>query len=179
MTAPAAVVTLLLGLSGAPAAEAQEPDPFVGNAMCVRCHQDLHDAFSAAPHGSGNAAEIVEDGCQSCHGPGRAHVQAPNDADRKPGIERMSFEDQNALCTKCHEGMPAFDRTHESVRVSCSSCHVLHERSADLGVMRWQPKCLSCHNGQGSFDELHEYDMAAMSTGDISCRSCHAQAHDE
>ena len=177
MNTPLVTAALLLGLSAAPAEKAQEPDPYVGNAMCVRCHQDLQDAFAAAPHGSGNAPEIVEDGCQSCHGPGRAHVQAPNDDERTPSVGRMSFEEQNALCTRCHEGMPAFDRTHESIGASCSSCHVLHERRAGLGVQRWQPKCLSCHVGVRSFDELHEYDIAAMRTGAISCRSCHTQAH--
>jgi hypothetical protein len=37
--------------------------------------------------------------------------------------------------------------------------------------------CVTCHAGSQSFDELHEYDKAAMTTGTVSCKSCHAQAH--
>ena len=44
--------------------------------------------------------------------------------------------------------------------------------------MRWQPRCLSCHAGSEAFDVLHEYDLAALSSGTVSCRSCHQGAHE-
>ncbi|MEE9179758.1 MAG: multiheme c-type cytochrome [Vicinamibacteria bacterium] len=180
-------VALLFGLLSAGSADpgnhepstlaTQEPDPYVGNQMCVRCHEDVQHALTAVPHGSGEAKEIVENGCQSCHGPGRSHVQSPDNTNLQPSVERMEFDQQNQLCSGCHGDMPAFDRTHEVAKISCSSCHVLHERQPDMGVMRWQPNCLSCHTGSQAFDELHEYDLTTMATGEVSCRSCHQQAH--
>ena len=155
----------------------QEPDPYVGNQMCVRCHESVQQSLTAMPHGSGDAPEIVENGCQSCHGPGRGHVQSPDNTNLQPSVERMTFDQQNQLCSSCHGDMPAFDATHEVAKISCSGCHLFHEPQPDLGVMRWQPNCLSCHAGSQALDELHEYDLAEMATGAISCRSCHQLAH--
>ena len=158
-------------------ASTQEPDPFIGNAMCLRCHQDVQQALTANPHGSGAAPDVVDNGCQSCHGPGRTHVQSPNNNNTQPSVDRMTSEQQNQLCTGCHTELPAFSTAHQVAKISCSGCHVLHERTADMGVQRWQPNCLSCHSGSKAFDELHEYDIVAMENGTVACRSCHKQAH--
>jgi len=163
--------------SGPSTLAVQEPDPYVGDQMCVRCHEGVQQSLTAVPHGSGEAKEIVENGCQSCHGPGRAHVQSPDATNLQPSVERMKFDQQNQLCSGCHKDMPAFDPTHDVARISCSGCHVFHAPQPDMGVMRWQPNCLSCHAGSQAFDELHEYDLTDMAAGAISCRSCHTQAH--
>ncbi len=72
----ALLIPLSLIVAGATvvAAAPQTDDPYVGNQMCVRCHEDVQKAFVDVPHGSGNASELAEKGCQSCHGPGRSHV---------------------------------------------------------------------------------------------------------
>ena len=182
-----ASAVLLLGILSASSGEptpgpltmlsVQEPDPYVGEQMCARCHEDVHRARSAVVHGSGGAPELAEKRCQSCHGPGRQHVQRPDDPKLTPSIDRMTLAQRNALCTDCHEKMPAFDPTHEAANVSCSGCHIFHQLRAGIGAMGWQPNCLSCHAGSKAFDELHEYDMDAMASGTISCRDCHKRAH--
>ncbi|MGH9461715.1 MAG: hypothetical protein ACRD1X_10895, partial [Vicinamibacteria bacterium] len=101
----------------------QNDDPYVGNQMCIRCHEDVQKALVEVPHGGGNAPEVVDDGCQSCHGPGRAHVQRPNDADRHPSIVRLSVDEQGQLCASCHGDLPSFDATHGRELTSCASCH--------------------------------------------------------
>ena len=116
-------------------ASTQEPDPFVGNAMCLRCHQDVQQALTANPHGSGAAPDVADNGCQSCHGPGRTHVQSPNNTNTQPSVDRMTAEQQNQLCTGCHTELPAFSTAHQVAKISCSGCHVLHERTADMGVL--------------------------------------------
>ena len=163
---------------GEPSALAiQEPDPYVGNQMCIRCHEVVQKSLAAVPHGSGNAPAVLDNGCQSCHGPGRAHVQSPDNTNLQPSVARMTYDQQNQLCAGCHGDMPAFDATHEVAKISCSGCHLFHEPQPDMGVMRWQPNCLACHAGSTGFDELHEYDVEGMTSGAISCRSCHRQAH--
>ncbi len=83
-------------------AAAQEPDPFVGEQMCARCHAEINEALTDVSHGSGAGEMLAEAGCQSCHGPGRRHVQRPNDTDLTPSVERMTRAEQAELCTSCH-----------------------------------------------------------------------------
>ncbi len=181
------VVDTELGLSDAvlPAPvilASQQPDPFVGNEMCVRCHADVQDALESVPHGAGvpAASALVDDGCQNCHGPGRLHVQFPEDTQRHPAVTRMPFEQQTELCVSCHTDQPAFDETHTVAQTSCSSCHILHQRQTPTpATLAWQPNCLSCHLESSGFNELHAYDMDAMRAGNISCTSCHVQVHAE
>jgi len=176
---------LLLGLSLAePGGEvaaaplpAQEPDPFVGNAMCVRCHQDVQEGLVAVPHGSGNGPDMAEQGCQSCHGPGRLHVQNPADTRHQPRVASLSPEGQGQLCSTCHGDTPPFDATHAVAQISCSGCHTFHRREGSAAIMSWQPNCLSCHGGSEAFDELHGHDQEAMVSGTVSCTSCHKQGH--
>ncbi len=166
-----------VGSEAAAALVVQEIDPYVGNQMCLRCHADVQESLTTVPPGSGNAQEIVENGCQNCHGPGRMHVQSPDNTNLRPSVERMTPEQRNQLCSECHGDMPPFNPTHAVAGISCSGCHLFHEPQPDMGVMSWQPNCLSCHAGSQAFDQLHEYDLAGMTTGEISCRSCHRQAH--
>jgi len=157
----------------------QDPDPYVGNQMCVRCHEGVQEALTAVPHGSPDtASNLSSEGCQSCHGPGRLHVQRPADEQRLPQTSRQSFEEQNQLCTACHTDVPPFNETHALAQISCSGCHVFHRNDGtSLATLSWQPNCLSCHQGTKDFDALHEYDLEAMVSGEVSCTSCHPGAH--
>jgi thiol-disulfide isomerase/thioredoxin len=69
----------------------------VGSAACAECHAAQHDWWKDSPHGQ------KEVGCESCHGPGTAHVQAGGG---KKNIEALGEDCPvcvvDALCTSCH-----------------------------------------------------------------------------
>ena len=158
------------------ALEAQEPkarsgaqvDPYVGDQMCVRCHGD--PSAKDAVHQAAPSPDPRVDGCQSCHGPGRAHVQDPDSAALRPAVDRLSAADLIRMCGECHGEMAPFGALH--AEMACGECHVFH--AADPAP---QGKCMSCHSGSQPYDELHAYDLAQMATGEIACESCHRQAH--
>src|SRR5512138_477341 len=53
-------------------------NPYVGNETCRRCHNRVWSTFYKNPHYKSVASgqERPEDaGCESCHGPGRDHVE--------------------------------------------------------------------------------------------------------
>ena len=69
---------------------AQPPDPYVGSQMCIRCHASYEDSLTGTPHEDFDA--ISDHGCQTCHGPGRAHVQSPEKPELQPRVARMSID---------------------------------------------------------------------------------------
>src|SRR5262249_54414647 len=53
-------------------------DDYVNEQSCVRCHARSHASFDPSPHkGFVGNASLAKDrqGCQSCHGPCKQHVQ--------------------------------------------------------------------------------------------------------
>ncbi|UCE27239.1 MAG: hypothetical protein JSW52_00350 [Candidatus Coatesbacteria bacterium] len=102
---------------------------YVGSETCSMCHTDKHDSWSETAHAE-SIKVLVDSGmaeneecltchttalgtdayekavaCESCHGPGSAHVEAGGGAG---SIERATDE---SLCLKCHtdEWSPDFN----------------------------------------------------------------------
>ena len=86
-------------------AEGHERDP-----ACVRCHATPNEAGPAAPTGIEGYRTLEGVSCESCHGPGEAHVASGG----APGTIEGLGEDCpvcviEAVCTSCHT--PEMDPT--------------------------------------------------------------------
>src|SRR5215831_2735292 len=106
-------------------ANSSGPDgDYVGSETCVTCHQDQERRFKNTAMGKVFANPHTPDeahGCEACHGPGRAHVEAGGGKDTIPvrfGKDSSnSVAEQNAACVSCHSrGMHMFWKgsPHES-----------------------------------------------------------------
>jgi DmsE family decaheme c-type cytochrome len=170
---------------------------YVGSDTCVTCHQDQERRFKNTIMGKvmqhpRNPLEAR--GCESCHGPGRAHVEAGGSKEtiaiRFGKDSPNSVAEQNAVCEECHSrGSHLFWKgsPHESRGMACVDCHQVKQEvqlslTADArfnapltenkGVKMQQPElCLRCHVMRRA--QLQRSSHMPYREGKVTCTSCH------
>ena len=133
-------------------------------------------------------------GCESCHGPGKAHVEAGGTKETIPvrftKAANESADVRNAACLSCHEkGQRMFWKgsPHESRGLACVDCHqVMTERKVTLSELNRfkapitdvealradEPElCLSCHTMRRA--QLQRSSHMPFREGKVTCSSCH------
>jgi len=153
----------------------QPPGPgYAGDAACQVCHPDIADPFPKNAHFKIASREFR---CESCHGPGQAHVQGKGD---KTKINRVADRPPNQvldLCLQCHSN--DFSRSnirrsmHSNSDVVCTSCHSIHRSPAPKYLLARQQRdlCYSCHlEIKAQFDMPYRH---RVNEGAIACTDCH------
>ena len=119
-----------------------QPADYVGDEACVRCHRVRVEQFSKTAHARSTAAGAKHGtGCESCHGPGKAHADAEDEAERdrtkdKAAAKRLIFgfhakpQENAARCLACHSSSRdhhLYERSEHALQgVSCDQCHASH-----------------------------------------------------
>jgi len=160
----------------APRAPQAAAGDYVGAEVCATCHEEAAKSFANNPH-SKLAEEHGKSGatCESCHGPGRAHVQSGGDKARIFNPAKAEPGEVDQRCLGCHAGKHAnFERSaHAEAGVSCVSCHSVHSGSdAEHLLKAAQPAlCYQCHadlKPQFAMPFHHKVDE-----GLLTCSDCH------
>jgi DmsE family decaheme c-type cytochrome len=185
LTLPLLAAAVLLVLA-APAAAAPQPPPsppatgnatYVGGDVCTTCHTEVGDNLAKTPHGSHAFASLSAHACETCHGPGSAHVADPDNEALRPKITRWSAEQQSAICQSCHKGGAQFfwhGGVHERHGLSCLSCHGIHSfqsPKSQLKAASTTEACLSCHKTVRA--EMWKNSHHPIREGRITCTDCH------
>ena len=162
--------------ASAPAAPAQAG--YAGSDTCLTCH-DMEASLKGTPHWQAKnpRSPMATHGCESCHGPGQAHV----DDDAKGHMKKfgqMKPAEISETCVACHNrgAHAAWDGSaHDRRNLSCATCHSVHSpKSPEKQLV--QPTetqvCATCHRLQVTKTERAVAHMPVRE-GKMSCSSCH------
>jgi predicted CXXCH cytochrome family protein len=111
------------------------PDDYVGSDTCAACHEVESKSFSQTTHsrlaGAGWEGKVT--GCESCHGPGKAHVEGEGDKTKIRTFENETSKQLAETCLACHAGKEEHNNfrrgEHWRNDVGCTDCHAPHATS--------------------------------------------------
>jgi DmsE family decaheme c-type cytochrome len=155
------------------------PSGYAGTDQCVLCHTDQETSLKGTKHGqTGNPrSPAAKLGCESCHGPGQAHVDDEAKG-RIAKFKEMKPAEVNRTCLTCHDrGTHAGweGSTHEARNLSCATCHSVHKPASfthQLVKATEMQLCVACHRTQVAKTERAVAHMPVRE-GKMSCSSCH------
>jgi DmsE family decaheme c-type cytochrome len=149
---------------------------FAGEATCLTCHEDK--AYKTTAHGRAFNARTpaAKQGCESCHGAGKAHAES-GDPERIRRFDAISAAEASEACTSCHNRGPhaLWDGSqHESRDLTCATCHSVHASKSDVAQLKArteQDVCATCHR-----DKIAKLDRSGhmpVREGKMQCSTCH------
>jgi DmsE family decaheme c-type cytochrome len=153
---------------------------YVGSNVCKTCHPDVWANFYRNPHYKSIASgkEKPENtGCESCHGPGQAHVEARGGKATIVAFSELGPAKTLDACLRCHGQTLARANIQRSMHtredVVCSTCHSIHKSKSPKNLLA-KPQtdlCYTCHTtvrAQFSMPFKHR-----VNEGTVQCTDCH------
>ncbi len=132
---------------------------------CVHCH-----SVTLPPDDLRPDPKFYGVGCESCHGPGKAHIDAMRAGDlahiAMQDLSKLPSGQLNDLCGKCHRSLKDIEldttagslthrfqpyalvrsrcRNSDGSVLSCMTCHSPHT-NVSLDMKKHEQECLQCH----------------------------------
>lgn len=177
-------------------------DDYVGSETCQACHDDHFNSFLKTKHARlaqlGSWKGKVQ-GCESCHGPGKAHIEGEGDITKIISFKNKSPKQISESCLACHGGQEShaqFRRgEHWRNNVGCADCHTSHRinkietqigsitlpssdsefkpgSSSLANLKESEPGlCISCHSStKAQFSQPFHHKVLE---GKMNCSDCH------
>ena len=175
-----AVLAVLLGLTvfivvAAPKQAAGQQD-YVGIEACAACHEETVAAFKDSIHGQKGFSMRSSHACETCHGPGKAHVDAGGGKGTMVTVQSLAKDKRAAMCLTCHERGAQMDwsgSVHDSRGLACQDCHSVHNPGIDKAQLK-EPEtdlCFTCHKQKKS--QFFRSSHHPVREGKMECSSCH------
>jgi DmsE family decaheme c-type cytochrome len=144
----------------------------VGEQTCRSCHADQRVGGPHA-HAFNERTPAANLGCESCHGPGKAHADSGD-----PTLIRRfrTPADATETCTTCHNraSHALWDGSqHDQRNVTCTSCHSVHSPKGEpqLRAQNQVALCGTCH--RNVVNRTYRYNHMPVREGAMTCSSCH------
>ena len=157
---------------------ARDKPKFQGAAYCKSCHAAQFAEWSKGVHDRSDIGKIVK--CEVCHGPGggrdpdTGYVHAATGPIHPKNLKLTVPTDTRALCTLCHEQMPARPLQQAQIVIVdhagtqlCTLCHRPHSPRTIVGALAPPTRpgnaaagrgkvsgCADCHGAGGISKDL-------------------------
>lgn len=156
------------------------PSDYVGSLACRACHPDVSATFFRNPHFKSTTDPKMDStakGCESCHGPGRAHIEGQGDKSKIIAFSQTTPRQTLDACLRCHSqqlGRAEIRRSaHTTADIVCTNCHSVH-KSATPKQLLARPQtdlCYGCHaNVRAQFSQPVKH---RVNEGFMQCSDCH------
>jgi DmsE family decaheme c-type cytochrome len=149
---------------------------------CKSCHQDRFTSYSKSVHGNPaiRKSPANAQGCESCHGPGKLHIQkGGGKGTGMPTFSKGKVEaaTKSAQCLACHadsRSLSGWDMSkHKAAGISCDNCHTVHS-GKKMNLKTAQPDlCISCHRDVRN--QILKQSHHPLREGKMKCTDCHDQ----
>jgi DmsE family decaheme c-type cytochrome len=178
MTRQVCIWSAFLVLLFAASAGAQSGN-YVGEATCIGCHDTEGQALRHTLHGKGQNPRTPEGvhGCETCHGPGKAHIDDPSKPDSIKRFTTMKPRDVSNTCLTCHDRGNHTQwkgSMHDARNLSCTTCHSIHSPKSDKAQLKAASvieTCVACHKTEVA--KLQRSGHMPVREGKMDCTSCH------
>jgi DmsE family decaheme c-type cytochrome len=146
---------------------------------CAACHEDAVKAFSKNAHDvlEKSSKYKLENPCESCHGPGKAHIDGGGDKTKIINFKGKANKTYNQQCLACHKGdheVTGFgSSTHAKQGLDCADCHNVHKAAPGTRLLKERASnlCMSCHTQQKT--DFAKPFHHRVKEGAIECVDCH------
>lgn len=177
-------------------------DDYVGSETCQACHDNEFKSVAGTKHGKLSTLKGWKDkvqGCESCHGPGKAHVEGGGDKTKIISFKNKNSKEISETCLSCHAGKESHNNfrrgDHWRNNVGCTDCHTSHgpefgsDKTGSIALIgettnqkpttatnamlkRSEPQlCLSCHSEtKAQFSKPFRHKVLE---GTMNCSDCH------
>jgi DmsE family decaheme c-type cytochrome len=154
---------------------------YVGSKVCLGCHATQADVFSHTIMGRLQTQGKLQ--CETCHGPGSAHVKAGGGRgvggiiSFRADDPARTAEENNGICLGCHErGERTYwqGSVHETRGLACTNCHTIMKSVSAHSQLKtaFQPEtCFQCHKDKRA--QMFRPAHMPIREGKVVCSDCH------
>ena len=160
-------------------AAGKDEDRYAGAGVCLECHVEQTKSMSKTPHWKKaiKGSPVANKECESCHGPGAAHVREGGGTTRDliTFTKKETAKQKSEACLACHQNskeITFFDLgVHKQNDVTCVDCHSVHNGAVHNLKMSQPNLCLTCHKDVKS--QLNRQAHHPIQEGKVKCTDCH------
>jgi DmsE family decaheme c-type cytochrome len=166
----------------ATATKAAPTTGYVGEDTCLTCHEDQKKGYHGSPHSraANPRSPVANKGCESCHGPGQAHVDGGGDKTKILNPKTLTPREASDVCLSCHNRSGHNDWSggkHDSRNVSCVTCHSIHQPKSETKQLKTETieeTCVQCHRTQvNKVDKSSHMPVGSLNGNKMQCTTCH------
>jgi DmsE family decaheme c-type cytochrome len=158
------------------AAASAQASGYVGEDTCLTCHEQQSYKGTAHAFKADAKTPAATHGCESCHGPGQAHVEGGGDKTKIVNPKNISPREASETCTTCHDRAKHAlwsGSQHDQRNVGCVSCHSVHAAKGEplLAAASQIDLCSTCH--RAIVNKQYRFNHMPVREGKMACASCH------